>query len=132
MNGDYEVWIISGHHDAYQITADVAKIAGVTKLISVRLRWIQNHGNDLALSPALPAHFVSCMVTELHARLRAWRGILTRLGARNADFEVTAVDRGGGAVSGTLVGDGDGQYLTRQVVLVGLSGLEETRVAGEG
>lgn len=77
MNRDYEAWIVGGDSHAHQITADIAKIAGVTTLISIYFRWIQNYAQDLALTPALPAHFVPCMVAELHAPSRAWRGILS-------------------------------------------------------
>lgn len=112
MDSYYEVWIVGGHNHAYQITADIAKIAGVTTLISIYFFWIENHANDLAVAPTLPAHFVLRMVTELHAPLRAWRGSLSpRLSARKADFEGSAVDLGLGGVGLSFVGDGRGQDL---------------------
>jgi hypothetical protein len=42
VHGDHEIWIIGGHHHTGQVTADMAKIAGVTKLISIDLHRIQD------------------------------------------------------------------------------------------
>lgn len=109
MHGDHEIWIIGGNHYAGYVAADIAKIAGVTELISVDLHGIQYDRDGLPLRPAVLAKFVLRVMSELHARLRAWRGNLSPpLNVRNADFERAAVDLGLGAVGCAVVGDGGG------------------------
>ena len=71
MHGDDEIWIIGGHHHANEIAADIAKIARVTTLISIHLRWICDHLKQVDLGPSFPAHFILRMTAESHARLRA-------------------------------------------------------------
>jgi hypothetical protein len=123
MNRDYDVWIVGGHNDTHQITANVAKIARVTTRIKVHLRRVQDHVDDLALAPSFPAHFVLRVMSESHPALRAERTTsLPLLGARNADFEISPVDLRGSAVRVAVVGDGGGEDLACQVVLVGLGG----------
>lgn len=40
MNGDYDVWIVGGHHHTSQITADVPKIAPIPAFVSIDLHGI--------------------------------------------------------------------------------------------
>jgi hypothetical protein len=76
VHGDHEIWIIGGNHHAGQVAADIAKIAGVTELISVDLHGIQDDRESLSLGPAVLAKFVLGVMGESHARLRASRGNL--------------------------------------------------------
>lgn len=71
MNGNYDVWVVSGHNHAHQITADIAKIARVPAYVGIHLHRVQNHPKDLALGPTLPAHFILRVVSKSHALLRA-------------------------------------------------------------
>src|SRR5215213_2599968 len=51
--------------------------------------------------------------------------------ASNGDVQLAAVDLGGGPI-GTVIGDGGGEDLVREVVLMGLGGGKEVGVAGKG
>jgi hypothetical protein len=108
VDGDHDVWIVGSHHNADQLTTDVAKVAGVTTLISIYFHWFQDDRHGLARKPSIPTQLILCVVTEFHAPSRARRQLLSPSGAGNADFEVAAVDGGGGAVALAVVGDGGG------------------------
>lgn len=72
MHGDHDVWIVRSHNDADQFTADVANIAGVTTRISVFHR-IRDDRYRVPLKPAVPTQLILRVMTEFHARLRAWQ-----------------------------------------------------------
>jgi hypothetical protein len=83
MHGDDEIWIIGGHHHAGQVAADITKISGVTKLISVYLHGIQDDGEGLPLRPAVLTKFVLRVVSESHPLSRAGRVMLSPLSGRD-------------------------------------------------